>query len=111
MARTWRTYSSDRWRRLDQYERSIVESSNEQMRLAIDDESKGVEVVNRFLDCMRNDLQRKHGPKKFLDVTREGEPNFCEVDDGNQSTDDEDNATLTPDTRLPRLEREDIEAA
>ena len=36
---------------------------NEQMRHATDDESKGIEIINQFLDSMRIDLQKSRGLK------------------------------------------------
>ena len=77
--------------------------STEQMRLATDDESKGVELVNQFLDSLRMDFQRNRGPKKFLDVMREGNPSFDEPAVPDDSDDDE--ATRTPGTHRSRLER------
>ena len=50
--------------------------SNEQMRAATNDESLGAEMVNRYLDDLRWDVQRNRGPKKYVDVTREGAPHF-----------------------------------
>ena len=73
--------------------------SNEQMRPATAAESKEVEVVNQFLDSMRTDFQRTCGPKKFLDVTREGDPSFREQDDGGQSSDEEHDDARTIETR------------
>ena len=77
----------------------------EQMRPAADDESKGVEVVNQFLDSMRMDFRRARGPKKYLDVTREGDPSFRDDEQMEALSDDEDAATRTLDTRLSRLEQ------
>ena len=53
---------------------SLWRVTNEQLRPATADESRGVEIVNRFLSDMKTDLQSPHGPKRFLDVTREGTP-------------------------------------
>ena len=53
---------------------SLLRVANEQLRPATADESKGAEIVNRFLSNMKTDLQTQHGPKTFLDVTREGAP-------------------------------------
>ena len=62
---------------------SLWRVSNEQMRPATSDENKGVEMVNRFLESMKMDLQHSgRGPKKFLDVAKEGRPRFdAENDD------------------------------
>ena len=79
--------------------------SNEQMRPATQDESKGIVVVNQFLDSMRIDLQSKRGPKKFLDVRREHEPVFEDPDviEEDHQPDDADE-TRTPGSRLSQLE-------
>jgi hypothetical protein len=50
--------------------------ANEQMRGATNDESLGAELVNRYLDDLRVDLQHNTGPKKYVDVQREGPPRF-----------------------------------
>ena len=50
--------------------------SNEQMRPATHDESLGAELVNRYLDDLRWDVQRNKGPKKYVDIIREGPPRF-----------------------------------
>ena len=51
--------------------------SNEQLRSATADECQGAEIVSRYLDPMRSDIQKQqHGPKKYLDVTQEGHPRF-----------------------------------
>ena len=79
--------------------------SNEQMRPATQDESKGIEVVNQGLDSMRIDLQSKRGPKKFLDVRREGEPVFEDpdiIEEDHQSDDDDETRALG--SRLSQLE-------
>ena len=55
---------------------SLWRVANEQMRPATSDESKGIEVVNQFLDSMKADLQTNRGAKRYLDVTREGTPNL-----------------------------------
>ena len=87
------------------------------MRLATDDESKGIEVVNQFLDSMRIDLQKSRGQERYLDLTREGVPELpgdVPMDshsDGNDDdpADDEDRAmTRTPGSHLTRLEDADL---
>ena len=86
--------------------------ANEQMRPATDDESRGIEMVNQFLDSMRIDLQKVRGTKRYLDVTREGDPNFPEdelpeaaISDEEDMHDDEaDDRTRTPGSRASRLE-------
>ena len=83
--------------------RAFWRVATEQMRLATDDESKGVELVNQFLDSMRMEFQRNRGPKKFLDVMREGNPGFDEPAVPDDSDDEE--ATRTLGTHRSRLER------
>jgi len=87
---------------------SLWRVASEQMRPATSDESKGIEVVNRFLETMKMDLQTTRGPKKFLDITREGRPRFDnedadlpELESDNEDDDDtrvpEDNASPAAD--------------
>ena len=55
---------------------SLWRCSNEQLRPATNDESLGAELINRYLGDLRWDLQRNRGPKKYVDVTAEGIPDF-----------------------------------
>ena len=46
--------------------------SQEQMRSATSEENLGAELVNRYLHDLKWDIQRNTGPKKYVDVTKEG---------------------------------------
>jgi hypothetical protein len=50
--------------------------SNEQMRGATNEESLGAELVNRYLSEFRIELQKNRGPRRYVDVTTEGQPRF-----------------------------------
>ena len=50
--------------------------ANEQMRSATQDESRGIEMVNRYLHEMKVDLEKTRGARRYVDVTREGPPRF-----------------------------------
>ena len=93
---------------------SLWRVASEQLRPATADESRGVEIVNRFLSDMKTDLQSPHGPKKFLDVTREGTPRFPRnsTDDPEMpgldpdNSDSDDGETRTPMSRLSESQAE-----
>ena len=57
---------------------AIWRVSNEQMRGATNEESRGAEIVNRFLSGMRADIQKARGNRKYVDVRVEGHPRFPE---------------------------------
>ena len=85
---------------------SLWRVANEQLRPATADESKGAEIVNRFLSNLKIDLQSPHGPKKYLDVTREGAPRFPRDGDPNpdkEESSDDDDETRTPLSPVSRL--------
>jgi hypothetical protein len=89
---------------------SLWRVSNEQLRPATADESRGVEIVNRFLSDMKTDLQSPHGPKRYLDVTREGPPRLPQEEPENpavaiEDNSDEDDETRTPMSTVSRLSR------
>ena len=46
--------------------------SQEQLRSATSEENLGAELVNRYLHDLKWDVQRNTGPKKYVDVTKEG---------------------------------------
>ena len=90
---------------------SLWRVADEQLRPATADESRGVEIVNRFLSDMKTDLQSPHGPKRFLDVTREGAPRFPRSDSTDpaeeRDSDDDDEDTHAPMTPASRLSEHD----
>ena len=51
--------------------------SKEQLRPATDEESRGCEMVNRFLHNMREVLRGQRGARRYVDVTTEGAPYFA----------------------------------
>ena len=55
---------------------SLWRVANEQMRNATNEEASGVGLVNRYLHSMKLDLQRDRGARRYIDVTREGNPHF-----------------------------------
>ena len=55
---------------------SLWRCSNVQMRKATNEEAEGAEMVNQYLDDLRWDLHKRKGARKYVDVTREGEPEF-----------------------------------
>ena len=55
---------------------SLWRVSHEQMRSATQEESRGAELVNRYLHDMRDDFRSNRGARKYIDVTREGPPRF-----------------------------------
>ena len=61
--------------------------SQEQLRSATSEENLGAELVNRYLHDLKWDIQRNTGPKKYVDVTREG-PRREPGEDGDQSGDE-----------------------
>ena len=89
---------------------SLWRVASEQLRPATADESRGVEIVNRFLSDMKTDLQSPHGPKRYLDITREGAPRFPRNDStepAEEGDSDEDDETRTPMTPVSRLSEHD----
>ena len=55
---------------------SLWRVANEQMRGAINEESLGAEIVNRYLGDMRQNLRNFRGLRRYVDVEREGPPRF-----------------------------------
>ena len=48
--------------------------ANERMRGATRDESQGIEMVDRYPRDLKIDLERTRGARRYVDVTREGNP-------------------------------------
>jgi len=55
---------------------SLWRVSNEQLRSATSEESAGTELVNRYLASMKEDLRKKRGARRYVDVRSEGPPRF-----------------------------------
>ena len=89
---------------------SLWRVANEQMRPATQDESQGIEMVNRYLHDMKQQLEVTRGARRYVDVAREGPPSFLGEPDVvniseeaglDLSSDDEDNQNRTPPDRQP----------
>ena len=59
------------------------------MRAASNDENLGIEIVNQFLGEMKHELQNQRGQRRFVDVAREGAPNFPWEDNAREEGDEE----------------------
>ena len=55
---------------------SLWRVANEQMRSATHEESRGAEIVNRYLSEFKVDLQKNRGARRYVDVASEGPPRF-----------------------------------
>ena len=86
---------------------SLWRVANEQLRSATHEESLGAEIVNRYLKNLSTELQTNRGARRYVDVTREGQPRFpgeprIVEEDGEEIDDAEDDV-------MSDLEREEDE--
>ena len=80
---------------------SLWRCSNVQMRKATNDEAEGAEMVNQYLDDLRWDMQKRKGARKYVDVTREGEPDFGDEPDEGGNIADEEHEDAEPEPTPP----------
>ena len=71
------------------------------MRSATQDESRGIEMVNRYLCDMKQELEKTRGARRYVDVTKEGHPSFP----GDEPLGDPEAAEV----ELPHLSDSDID--
>ena len=53
--------------------------ANEQLRKATNEESLGVELVNRYMGHMKDSLRNRRGQRSYVDVIVEGTPRLDEA--------------------------------